>query len=180
LPSKNAKAISIAYSNKAYALIGLEKLEDALECANKAIEADPSNVMGYSNKSSVLMRLSRYKEALECCDEAIKLNIADYAVYNNKGLALESQGKLGKALEAFNKSLELNPDYKNAQDNIQRVSTKLTIRRVLLIFGIFAFVTAITIATVIFIVLRKRKTTVQSINPPMPEPFLNYDELNQK
>jgi len=42
LPSKNAKAISIAYSNKAYALIGLEKLEDALECANKAIEADPA------------------------------------------------------------------------------------------------------------------------------------------
>jgi len=71
------------------------------------------------------MRLSRYKEALECCDEAIKLNIADYAVYNNKGLALESQGKLGKALEAFNKSLELNPDYKNAQDNIQESQQNL-------------------------------------------------------
>jgi len=104
LPSKNAKAISIAYSNKAYALIGLEKLEDALECANKAIEADPSNVMGYSNKSSVLMRLSRYKEALECCDEAIKLNIADYAVYNNK-TRFGKSGQTWQALEAFNKVL---------------------------------------------------------------------------
>jgi len=42
LPSKNAKAISIAYSNKAYALIGLENLKTLWNAQTRLLKLTPA------------------------------------------------------------------------------------------------------------------------------------------
>jgi len=125
------------------------------------------------------MRLSRYKEALECCDEAIKLNIADYAVYNNKGLALESQGKLGKALEAFNKVLSSILTIKMPKTTSKSLN-KTYYKKSLTHFWYICICYGNNYSHRNFIVLRKRKTTVQSIKSAHARTVLNYDELNQK
>jgi tetratricopeptide (TPR) repeat protein len=57
--------------NKGYALIQLEKYEEAIECYDKAIKIEPNDALAWDTKGIALVNLGKNNEAIEC-----------YALYN--------------------------------------------------------------------------------------------------
>ena len=60
-----------ALNNKAVALNGLKKYEDALKCSNKALELNPQNDWTWFIKGIAFNGLKKYDEALKCSDKAL-------------------------------------------------------------------------------------------------------------
>ena len=110
------------YTGKGGTLINLNRLPEALEATNKAIELstkDP-NPIAYKNHAIILFRLNEspesLKEALESINKSIELN-PDADTYNLRGVLKQNIGDSAGALPDFSKAIELNKDYANAWSN---------------------------------------------------------------
>ncbi|MFX0140884.1 MAG: tetratricopeptide repeat protein, partial [Candidatus Hodarchaeota archaeon] len=90
----------------------------AVECANKILDQNPTNVFTWINKAQNLGNLERYDESLESVEQALVLSDKNILALHNKGLYLLKLGDrknneimIEEAIELFNKSLELDPNY---------------------------------------------------------------------
>jgi tetratricopeptide (TPR) repeat protein len=54
------------------ALERLQRLNEAIECYDRAIATDSTMTMAYLHKGGVFNRLERYSEALECYERALR------------------------------------------------------------------------------------------------------------
>ena len=63
---------SISYVKKGAALEKLGKLDEAIECYDRAIALDQSMTMAYLCKGGVFNRLERYGEAVQCYEQALR------------------------------------------------------------------------------------------------------------
>ena len=61
-----------ALVKKAGALEKLDKLDEAVACYDRAIEADNSLAIAYLQKGGLFNRLARYDEALQCYEQALR------------------------------------------------------------------------------------------------------------
>ncbi|MBN1919895.1 MAG: DUF2007 domain-containing protein [Anaerolineae bacterium] len=68
---------------------------------------------------------SDIERAYLACRFALALQPEWAAGHNLHGLLLESFGEYARALDAFRQALDLDPEFENAQQNAQRVSTQL-------------------------------------------------------
>ena len=98
--------------------IELDRLQEALDALNKAIELDPRNSIAWFNKGCIFGRLGRYEEALDACNKAIEINPQYANAWYNKGNALYELEKYQQALEAFSNAIEINPQNALAYRNL--------------------------------------------------------------
>jgi tetratricopeptide (TPR) repeat protein len=61
-----------AFVKKGMALERLGKLDEAIDCYDRAIALDDSMTMAYLSKGGVFNRLERYGEALQCYEQALR------------------------------------------------------------------------------------------------------------
>ena len=61
-----------ALIKKAAALEKLERMDDAIACYDRAIEAEDSATTALLQKGGLLNRLARYEEALQCYERALR------------------------------------------------------------------------------------------------------------
>jgi tetratricopeptide (TPR) repeat protein len=101
--------IAANWNNKATALCGLGRYEEANECCDKALEIDPKDIVAWNNKGVTLARLGRYEEANECCDKALEIDPKDIVAWNNKGNALIRLGRYEEAIECYDEVLKIDP-----------------------------------------------------------------------
>ena len=59
------------YTNKAIALENLGKIDEALECYDKALKINPKIIDAWIDKANVLKNYERFDEALECYKKAL-------------------------------------------------------------------------------------------------------------
>ena len=76
--------LSDAWSLKGAILSGLGRHMDAIECCDRAIKIDPSNVYAWNNKGIALRSLGLYEEAIDCFDNAITIDPSFSYAINNK------------------------------------------------------------------------------------------------
>ena len=94
------------------------KLNEAIECYNKALSIMPDYAEAFNNIGNALKDQGKLNEAIEAYIKAISLK-PDYAeAFNNMGIALKDQGKLEEAVEAYNKALSIKPDYAEVWSNL--------------------------------------------------------------
>eukprot|EP00428_Durinskia_dybowskii_P013292 CAMPEP_0170220762 /NCGR_PEP_ID=MMETSP0116_2-20130129/10069_1 /TAXON_ID=400756 /ORGANISM="Durinskia baltica, Strain CSIRO CS-38" /LENGTH=398 /DNA_ID=CAMNT_0010471441 /DNA_START=38 /DNA_END=1234 /DNA_ORIENTATION=- len=67
------KAEAAPYSNRAMVRLNLNKVEDALQDANRCIELDPKFVKAYHRKAQALIRLGEWDDAIAAAEEGAKL-----------------------------------------------------------------------------------------------------------
>jgi len=89
--SQNAKA----WQNKAIALGGLgrkdeakEANEEALAIFNHSLDRDPENVSLWKGKADVLAFLGRWEEALQAYSKVTEIDPEDYGAWGRKGEVL--------------------------------------------------------------------------------------------
>ena len=63
-----------AWRGKSFALMKLDREEEAIVCCDKALRLNPKSYAAWYDKSGILLILERYEEALTCCDESIRLS----------------------------------------------------------------------------------------------------------
>lgn len=66
--------LAVYYSNRSVAYMQLKQLNNALEDANKAVQADPKWPKGYLRQSAAFSALTRFREALQSLLTALRLS----------------------------------------------------------------------------------------------------------
>jgi len=85
------------------------KYDEALECYDKELSANPGDAWLWNNKGYVLNQMGRYQEAYECLDKAVKMSSDNLAAWNNKGLALMGLCMYSDAVGSFDQAISLSP-----------------------------------------------------------------------
>ena len=93
----------------------LQKYDEAMDCYETAMEANPDNecarrnaIWGWYEKGNRLMDTDNV-EAIRCYNRVLDLSPTHHQALRNKGLALYHQNQLEEAIEYFNKALKEVP-----------------------------------------------------------------------
>lgn len=98
-----------AWNQQSVALAMLNKPEDALASANRAVGMRPDLGEAWSDRAVVLWYLKRYPEALTSVQTALELNRNDARAWANLGRILRSLNQPERALAAYSEALKRDP-----------------------------------------------------------------------
>ena len=104
---KPAEIGAVELINKAAKLANQGRFEEALQCAERAIQIDPSFDVAYLSKIHNLRRLRRYDEALQTCNEALTIFPNHAKVLYHRGFVFLSMKNFSKAIDDFDKVISM-------------------------------------------------------------------------
>jgi len=104
----------IEWTNKGLSLMALGRMDEALQCYEKAIRQDHRLSSAWLAKGNALYQLELYKDALTAYNKLIEIDNRNLEGWIRKGLAFFSLKRFQDALTCYNKALELNPGYEEA------------------------------------------------------------------
>jgi len=107
---KKTDALLYTYQGKAFALIQLGKLDDAIQTVDQGLAIYPKDTMLWNNKGYALFKQANYAGAVASYDKALSFDKNYTTALINKGDALYQMGRFQEAIDAYNKALENNPD----------------------------------------------------------------------
>jgi len=111
--TRNPGAV-IAQNNLGLVLYGQLQYRRAIECFDRALQADPNLAEGHYNLGLVLSELGRHAEAAAQMREALRVEPSFYKAENGLGFELLQLGQTEEAVAHFRRALEFNPDYADA------------------------------------------------------------------
>ena len=139
---ENAGTIIYVYSDKAGALIQLERYDEVISTADKGLAIDNTYPVLWNNKGVALYKLGKSQDAVNAYDKAIvkatsikeSLNktagetdslVDSLPKYlTNKGDALYDMGRYQDAIAAYTKALNEDPTFTRATDGLARAQQK--------------------------------------------------------
>jgi len=113
-----------ALSNFGVALIRCNKIHEASEILEYALELDPNNFDVLINIGTVYQAMGKPEMALKVAFKAIELRPNAYIAYNNLGSALGDLTLNSEALEAYKTANILNPTYIPTIINLAQLEIK--------------------------------------------------------
>ena len=96
------------------ALLGQNKLQEALSRFDELLSRAPNHVAGITERGSVLLALKRYDDALAAVERAIAIDPRYAEAHLNRGTAYGRLRRHEEAIAAFDRALQLNPGLGNA------------------------------------------------------------------
>ena len=96
-----------AWTNRGYALAGLEKYAAMQESCSAATIIDPTAVYAWNCQGEALHNLQRYEEAIAAFDQAIALNQDDPIFLINKSESLTALGKEQESIDSINQAIQV-------------------------------------------------------------------------
>jgi len=106
-----------AWYNKGIILDDLDRLQEAIDCYDRALEINPMDASIWYKKGAALNKLGEYQDAIGCYDRALEINPRLAKAWYNKGAALYDLVKHQEALSCYDMALEINPRYAEAWYN---------------------------------------------------------------
>ncbi|SFL28843.1 Tetratricopeptide repeat-containing protein [Halogranum rubrum] len=99
-----------AHTNLAYALWEWGHTEDALEHAERAVEADPRFPQAWFNRGFFLAERGLHEEAVNAYDNALRLGMRNVNILEEKARALEELGREEEAEEIVQQAEEMREE----------------------------------------------------------------------
>ncbi|MEM6614336.1 MAG: tetratricopeptide repeat protein [Cyanobacteria bacterium P01_C01_bin.72] len=96
-----------AWTNRGYALAGLEKYDAMQESCSAATIIDPTAIYAWNCQGEALHNLQRYKEAIAAFDQAIALNQDDPIFLINKSESLTALGRDQESTDSINQAIQV-------------------------------------------------------------------------
>ena len=139
---EKAGTIIYVYSDKAGALIQLERYDEVISTADKGLVIDNTYPVLWNNKGYALYKLGKSQDAVNAYDKAILKAMSIKESLNktagetdslvdslpkyltNKGEALYDMGRYQDAIAAYTKALNEDPSYTRATDGLARAQQK--------------------------------------------------------
>lgn len=113
------------YASFAACLFDQRRFQEALACAETALQLDPTHINGLVNCANALGALGRLDEAVACYEKAMALNPNLGLVLNNLAAILLQKDMPAKAEMHLRRSLARNPDDPDALKNLANTLVKL-------------------------------------------------------
>ncbi len=111
---------SVILNNYGYSLsVRGERLDDALEMVNKALETDPENGAFLDTIGWVYYKLGDYDKALEYIKKSAAIRGGSAEVLEHLGDVYEKLGQMDLAIENWKKAMELDPDRESLTTKLQ-------------------------------------------------------------
>jgi tetratricopeptide (TPR) repeat protein/capsular polysaccharide biosynthesis protein len=95
-------------------LAEFSKIQQAIECYDRAIKLNPDLAIAYHNLAEVLVIEKRTDEAIANYETSLKISPNSFESYHSLGKVWAAKGELERAIDCYSKSLELNPNYARA------------------------------------------------------------------
>jgi tetratricopeptide (TPR) repeat protein len=96
-----------AWTNRGYALAGLEQYEQMLKSCSSATVIQARAEYGWNCQGEALHYLGRYEQAITAFERAIEIDFQEPIFWINKGLSLAQLEQSQASLEALNRAIEL-------------------------------------------------------------------------
>jgi tetratricopeptide (TPR) repeat protein len=111
------QTIGYAYYNRGVVFMNEQRIDEAFNDFNKAIELKPDYAEAYNDRGIVFMNKNREDAAFNDFNKAIELKPGYADAYNDEGLVFMNEKRDTAAVKDFDKAIELNPGYVNAYNN---------------------------------------------------------------
>jgi tetratricopeptide (TPR) repeat protein len=113
-------ALLYTYQGKSYALIQLNRYEDAVKTIDEGMQIYPKDFGLWNNKGYALYNLGKYADALKSYDMALSIDQNFTPSLVNKGDTLYKMGRFTEAVDAYNKALVTDPGNKKAMEGLEK------------------------------------------------------------
>jgi tetratricopeptide (TPR) repeat protein len=155
---EKAGTIVYVYSDKAGALIQLERYDEVISTADKGLAIDNTYPVLWNNKGYALYKLGRLQDAVNAFDKAILKAMSIKESLNktagetdslvdslpryltNKGDALYDLGRYQDAIAAYTKALVEDPTFTRATDGLARAQQKSSATTPVMIVAVIALI----------------------------------------
>ena len=117
---RQSDALLYTYQGKSYALIQLNKYEDAVLTLDEGLKIYPKDFMLWNNKGYALYNLGKYPDALKSYDTALGIDQNYTPSLVNKGDTLYKMGKFTEAVDAYSKANVTDPGNKKAMEGLDK------------------------------------------------------------
>jgi protein O-mannosyl-transferase len=97
------------------------KLDEAIDQFQKAVEINPNDAEARYNLGNAFLQQERLDEAIDQFKKALEMNSNSFEIHYSLGAALGQKGKLDEAIEQFQEVLRMKPDFRPAQDALEKV-----------------------------------------------------------
>lgn len=108
----------VVCNNLALALKATGKLDEAIDCYERAIQIDPRYAPAHSNLGVALKANKQPEKALECYLRAVEIDPSFAPAHNNLGNALKGRGDLAKAIEHYEQAARLDREFFEPRYNL--------------------------------------------------------------
>jgi len=97
------------------------RIEEAVECYDKAHNINPNHAETWKEKASALCELKHFPQAIYCYEKALAIDPKSATAWHNMGWAYTNINKLDDALRCYDHALKLNPKHTNSMSNRKRI-----------------------------------------------------------
>jgi len=112
--------------NRGIIYVALEEYNKAIKDYDRAYKISPDTAEIHVNRGNMLFMSGHTEQAVTEYNRAIELDLArKYIVYYNRGIAYEKMAKYDLAEADYRQALELLPDWRRAQDKLDRLLNRI-------------------------------------------------------
>jgi tetratricopeptide (TPR) repeat protein len=117
---RQSDALLYTYQGKSYALIKLNKYEEAVQTTDEGLKIYPNDSTLWNNKGSSLYNLGNYSEALKSYDMALSFDQNFTPSLIKKGDTLYKMGRFTDAVDAYSKAIITDPGNEMAMEGLDK------------------------------------------------------------
>jgi len=103
------------YCEQADVLVGQNRIDEAIEYYNQALELNPGFILAHGRLGLALAKKGQIDEAIKHFRIVLTARPDDVEMHCNVGILLQQQGKIEQAIKQFRTALQINPDYTKAR-----------------------------------------------------------------
>jgi protein O-mannosyl-transferase len=99
------------------------QLDAAIDQFKKALEINPDDAEAHFNLGNTFLQKERLDAAIDQFTKALEINSNSFEIHYSLGAALGQKGQLDEAIDQFKEVLRMKPDFRPAQDALEKVQT---------------------------------------------------------
>ncbi len=100
-------------------------LDAAVESFRRTIALMPNAPGAHNNLAAVLAQSGEFDSAIAAYEDALRLAPTSAAIHYNKATALAAKNRPSEAIDAFTKTLTFDPRYRDADQRLAKILSKL-------------------------------------------------------
>jgi tetratricopeptide (TPR) repeat protein len=152
---RQSDALLYTYQGKSYALIQLNRYEDAVQTLDEGLKIYPKDFMLWNNKGYALYNLGKYADALKSYDMALSIDQNYTPSLVNKGDTLYKMGRFTDAVDAYSKANVTDPGNTKAMEGLEKAQAAAKSEIPLTLIATIAIVVVVAGGVIYYLKFRK-------------------------
>jgi tetratricopeptide (TPR) repeat protein len=152
---RQSDALLYTYQGKSYALIQLNRYEDAVQTLDEGLKIYPKDFMLWNNKGYALYNLGKYADALKSYDMALSIDQNYTPSLVNKGDTLYKMGRFTDAVDAYSKANVTDPGNTKVMEGLERAQEAAKSEMPLIPIAIIVIVVIVAVGVIYYLKFRK-------------------------